>query len=115
MKRVFIYPNITSVKEPAKDRYLQFLKKLIFSMKLIRNDIFWYCVIPRFEGRMALKTKQIKELLNLPNIRFLEVSIPAPPNNRYHFDILEMARKIQWKDYSIDVVLTNLPELTTHL
>ncbi len=115
MKRVFIYPNITSVKEPVKDRYLQFLKKLIFSMKLIRNDIFWYCVIPRFEGRMALKTKQIKELLNLPNIRFLEVSIPAPPNNRYHFDILEMARKIQWKDYSIDVVLTNLPELTTHL
>lgn len=115
MKRVFIYPNITSVKEPGKDRYLQFLKKLIFSMKLIRNDIFWYCVIPGFEGRMAQKTKQIKELLNLSNIRFLEVPIPGPPSHRYHFDVFELARKVQWKDYSIDVVLTNLPELTTHL
>ncbi|MCS5639769.1 MAG: hypothetical protein NZ692_05270, partial [Candidatus Marinimicrobia bacterium] len=90
MKRVFIYPNITSVKEPGKDRYLQFLKKLIFSMKLIRNDIFWYCVIPGFEGRMAQKTKQIKELLNLSNTRFLEIPIPGPPSNRYHFDVFEL-------------------------
>ena len=84
-------------------------------MKLIRNDIYWYCLIPKFEGRMAVKTKQIKDLLNISNIRFFEVAGPLPPNNRYHFDVFDLAKKIQWKDYSFDVVFTNLPELTTHI
>ena len=115
MKRVLIYPNITGLKEPSKDRYIQFVKKLIFSMKLIRNDIFWYCFIPSFQGRLSIKTKEIKELLNTSNIRFLEVPFPLPPSHRYHFDIIELSKKLQWKDYSIDVVFTNLPEMATNL
>ena len=114
MKRVLIYPNITGLKDLTKDRYIQFVKKLVFSMRLIRNDIYWYCFIPSFQGRLSMKTKQIKELLNNANIRFLEVPVPLPPSHRYHFDILELSKKLQWRDYSIDVIFTN-PVSYTHL
>ncbi len=115
MKRVLIYPNISIIKNVKDDRYLQFLRKLVMSMKLIRNDIFWYCVIPKLSGRAANKSKQIKEKLNISNIKFLEITFPHAPGHRYHFDMFEMAKQINFKDYSIDVVLTNLPELATNI
>ena len=115
MKRVLIYPNISIVKNVKDDRYLQFLRKLIMSTDLIRNDIFWYCVIPKFGGRMGKKTKQIKDALNVPNIKFLEVTFPSAPSHRYHFDMFELSKQVNFKDYSVDVVLTNLPELATNI
>ena len=98
MKRVLLYPNISILKNPEKDVYLQFLRKLIFSLKLIRNDIYWYCIIPEVEGRMAPKAKYIKKFLQFPNIKFLEVSLPQSPTDRYHFDMLALSKKIQWRD-----------------
>ena len=115
MKRVLLYPNISILKNPEKDVYLQFLRKLIFSLKLIRNDIYWYCIIPEVEGRMAPKAKYIKKFLQFPNIKFLEVSLPQSPTDRYHFDMLALSKKIQWRDYSIDVIFTNIPEIITNL
>ena len=75
MKRVLIYPNISVIKNVKDDRYVQFLRKLIMSTGLIRNDIFWYCVIPKFGGRMVKKSKQIKEALNVSNIKFYRKTI----------------------------------------
>ena len=62
-----------------------------------------------------VKTKQIKEALNVSNIKFLEATFPNAPSHRYHFDMFELSKQFNFKDYSADVVLTNMPELATNL
>ena len=39
IKRILVYPNITYSKNLEQDSYVQVMKKLIFELSKIRNDL----------------------------------------------------------------------------
>ena len=114
MKRVLIYPSITNLQHPSKDTYLRFLRKMIFSMSLIRDDIFWYCLIPRYNDGYDDKTRLIKKMLRLPNTKHIDIISSTSITNKSNLNYQEL-KKVKWQDYAIDIVFLNFPELTTHL
>ena len=115
MIRILIYPNITYPRDITKDSYVQFIRKFLMSMKMKREDIFWYCVIPKYEGKQYKQTEALKRLISFPNLKFIEVEIPRAPFNRIHFDYNDLKKKIDWRNYSIDLVFNNLPEMNQNL
>ena len=45
-KRILVYPNITYSKDLEQDSYVQVMKKLIFELSKIRDDLYWYIISP---------------------------------------------------------------------
>ena len=114
MIRILIYPFINNLNNPEKDNYLCFLRKLILSLELSRLDIFWYFIIPQVSNDKLFVTKKIKRMFRLKNVK--KLSLLA--NKNYHIDLgvnFSEMKKISWRDYSIDVVITNLPEQNIYL
>ena len=114
MIRILIYPFINDLNNPERDIYLCFMRKLILSLKLTEFDIFWYLIIPKVSNDKFSVTKKIKRMFRLKNVK--QLSLLA--NKNYHIEtglnFLEM-KKISWRDYSIDIVMTNLPEQNVYL
>ncbi len=114
MIRIFIYPFVNNLNDLEKDNYISFLRKLILSLGLFRSDIFWYIVVPKFSTDKMRLTKQIKKMFRLSNLK--QITLLA--NKNYHIqtklNYSEM-KKISWRDYSIDIVITNLPEQNIYL
>ena len=114
MLRILIYPHVNNLKNPEKDNFLCFLRKLILSLRLINFDVFWYLIIPKISDDKFSFTKKIKKMFRMKNIK--QISLLA--NKSYHIDTslnFSEMKKISWRDYSIDIVLSNLPEQNIYL
>ena len=114
MKRILLYPSITNLQDPAGDTYLRFLRKMIFSMSLVRDDIYWYCLVPRYRDEYEDKTRLMKKMLRFANTKHIEIVTPAPPASKGNVDYQEL-KKVRWQDYAIDSVFLNLPQQATDL
>ena len=45
--RVLVYPNITFQKDLEKDSYIQVIKKQIKLLNEIRDDLWFYLILPK--------------------------------------------------------------------
>ena len=79
MKRILLYPSLTNYENHEQDTFLKFLRKLISSMSLIRDDIYWYCAIPSKESGNRGEARLIKKYLNFKNTKHIHlVTSPLP-------------------------------------
>jgi|APSaa5957512576_1039674.scaffolds.fasta_scaffold05695_2 glycosyltransferase involved in cell wall biosynthesis len=132
--RILVWPNITNwknrnIKHLEQDSYIQVIKNQIKVLNEIRDDLFFYLVLPqivpslRFDNATPLITnisperhlkdynkKELKELLD--GHKF---DIPTyAPTMRSHFDV-EFIRKLLSTDLDFDLVMSHLPEHTHNL
>ena len=53
MIRTLVIPNITwggsNKKNLLQDSYIEFLYKFMLGMKSVRQDIFWYILLPKYK------------------------------------------------------------------
>lgn len=132
--RILVYPNITNwqhrnINNLEKDSYIQVIRTQIKVLNEIRDDLFFYMILPqivpslRFDNVTPLITnisperhlkdynkKELKELLD--GHKF---DIPTyAPTMRSHFDV-EFMRKLLSTKLDFDLVMTHLPEHTHQL
>ena len=116
MIRTLVIPNITwggsSKKNLLQDSYVEFLYKFLLGMKSNRQDIFWYILLPKYDGKESKQTKETKKRLSFPNTHFIEIKVPRAPLNRIHFDVNELHKKIKTREYGIDLIFSHQPEIT---
>ena len=75
--RVLVYPNITFQKDLEKDSYIQVIKKQIKLLNEIRDDLWFYLILPK-----PLKS------LSFDNVTQFQVDLPTyQPTMRSHFDV----------------------------
>ena len=99
--RILVYPNITFSKNLAKDSYIQVITNMITELNKIRDDLYFYLVLPEF-----------LEMLDFHNTSQYIMKVPTyPPTMRSHFDV-EKFRKMFGHDLDIDLVFSHLPEHT---
>ena len=115
MKRVLIIPNITwggsNKKNLLQDSYIEFLYKFLLGMKSVREDIFWYILLPKYKGKYSKQTDDARKRLSFPNTHYIDIEIPRMPLNRIHFDVNELHEKIKCREYGIDMIFNHQPEL----
>lgn len=99
--RILVYPNITFSKDLRKDSYIQVITNMIAELNNIRDDLFFYLVLPEY-----------LECLDFPNTKQYFMKVPTyPPTMRSHFDVFQF-KKIVGHDIDIDLVFSHLPEHT---
>ena len=102
--RILVYPNITFGKDLEKDSYIQVIKKQISLLNTIRDDLWFYLILP----------KPVSSLM-FDNVTQFYVDIPThPPTMRVHFDT-QIIKQIVSKDLDFDLVMSHLPEHTVNL
>ena len=102
--RILVYPNITFGKDLEKDSYIQVVKKQISLLNSIRDDLWFYLILP----------KPVSSLM-FENVTQFYVDIPThPPTMRVHFDT-QMIKQIVSKELDFDLVMSHLPEHTVNL
>ena len=47
--RILVYPNITYLKDLKKDSYIQAIKQQISTLNEIRDDLWFYLILPGFQ------------------------------------------------------------------
>ena len=127
--RILVWPNITNwknrnIKHLEQDSYIQVIRNQIKVLNEIRDDLFFYLVLPqivpslRFDNATPLITtisppkhfkdyneKELKEILD--GNKF---DLPTYASTmRSHFDV-EFIRKLLSTDF--DLVMSHLPEHT---
>jgi glycosyltransferase involved in cell wall biosynthesis len=101
MVRILVYPNITYQKDLEKDSYIQVIKKQISLLNEIRDDLWFYLILP----------KEV-ESLSFPNTTQLIYPLPTyPPTMRSHFNVGRFKKLIP-HSLDIDLVFSHLPEHT---
>ena len=99
--RVLVYPNITFQADLEKDSYIQVIKKQISLLNEIRDDLYFYLILP----------------CSVPSLQFENVTqyiVPVPtypPTMRSHFDVPRI-KEILSRELDFDLVMTHLPEHT---
>ena len=99
--RVLVYPNITFQEDLEKDSYIQVIKKQISLLNEIRDDLWFYLILP----------------CSVPSLQFQNVTqyvVPMPtypPTMRSHFDVPKI-KEILSKELDFDLVMSHLPEHT---
>ena len=102
--RILVYPNITFGKDLEKDSYIQVIKKQITLLNQIRNDLWFYLILPKEVPSLAFdNTTQL--LLDIPT---------HPPTMRAHFDT-QAVKKLCSNNLDFDLVMSHLPEHTYDL
>ena len=102
--RILVYPNITFGKDLEKDSYIQVIKKQITLLNQIRNDLWFYLILPKEVPSLAFdNTTQL--LLDLPK---------HPPTMRAHFNT-QAIKKLCSRNLDFDLVMSHLPEHTYDL
>ena len=75
--RLLVYPNITFQKDLEKDSYIQVIKKQIKLLNEIRDDLWFYLILP----------KPVPSL-QFDNVTQMYIDLPTyPPTMRSHFDV----------------------------
>ena len=73
--RVLVYPNITFQEDLEKDSYIQVIKKQISLLNEIRDDLWFYLILP-----CSVPTLQFE------NVSQYVVPLPTyPPTNAFSF------------------------------
>ena len=99
--RVLVYPNITFQEDLEKDSYIQVIKKQISLLNEIRDDLWFYLILPCE-----------MESLNFSNVTQYIIKMPTyPPTMRSHFDVPKIT-KLLGRKLDFDLVMTHLPEHT---
>lgn len=102
--RILVYPNITFGKDLEKDSYIQVIKKQISLLNSIRDDLWFYLILP----------KEVPSL-QFDNVSQLYLDLPThPPTMRVHFDT-QVIKSLCSKDLDFDLVMSHLPEHTCEL
>ena len=106
VKRILVYPNITS-KNYETDSYVDALSMMISSLREVRSDLFWHIISPAKLNR-----------LDFPNTQQFVINgfNTYSPQMRIHFNTDEFAKEVlNYKTYQYDVVFSHLPEHTLQL
>jgi hypothetical protein len=99
--RVLMYPNITFQQDLEKDSYIQVIKNQIKLLNEIRNDLWFYLILP----------------CSVPSLAFDNVTQyytdfeTYPPTMRSNFNVKNIKNIIN-EASDIDVVMSHLPEHT---
>ena len=102
--RVLVYPNITFQKDLEKDSYIQVIKKQIKLLNEIRNDLWFYLILPCPVSS-----------LNFDNVTQYYIDLPTyPPTMRSHFDV-NTVQKLLNSALDFDLIMSHLPEHTHQL
>ena len=102
--RVLVYPNITFQKDLEKDSYIQVIKKQIKLLNEIRNDLWFYLILP----------------CPVPSLEFDNVTQwfidfeTYPPTMRSQFRV-DLIRKMLNNTVDFDLIMSHLPEHTHQL
>ena len=97
--RVLVYPNITFQKDLEKDSYIQVIKKQIKLLNEIRDDLWFYLILP----------KPVPSL-QFDNVTQMYIDLPTyPPTMRSHFDVSKL-QKMLGEKLDFDLVMCHLPE-----
>jgi len=104
MIRILVYPNITfnsRGQDIEADSFVQVIKKQISLLNDIRDDLWFYLVLP----------KEVKSL-KFPNTSQLIYPLPTyPPTMRSHFNV-DRFKKLVPHSLDFDLVFSHLPEQT---
>ena len=102
--RVLVYPNITFQEDLEKDSYIQVIKNQIKLLNSIRNDLWFYLILPTYVPSIGFE-----------NTTQLMVPMPTyPPTMRSHFDVGLIKSHIG-HNIDIDLIMSHLPEHTHQL
>ncbi len=102
--RVLVYPNITFQKDLEKDSYIQVIKKQIKLLNEIRDDLWFYLILPCPVSS-----------LNFDNVTQYYIDLPTyPPTMRSHFDV-STVQKLLSSALDCDLIMSHLPEHTHQL
>ena len=99
--RILVYPNITYLKDLKKDSYIQAIKNQISVLNEIRDDLWFYLILPKPVEDLQFKNTS-QHFMKFPSY------IPAM---RVHFNTFEFYRNIH-KKFDFDLVMSHLPEHT---
>lgn len=106
VKRILVYPNITS-KNYETDSYVDALSMMIESLREVRNDLFWHIISPAKLNR-----------LDFPNTQQFVIGgfNTYSPQMRIHFNTEEFKKEVlNYKTYQYDMVFSHLPEHTLQM
>ena len=110
--RVLIYPNITYQKDLSKDSYIQVIKQQISLLNEIRDDLWFYVILPTRRRSKNSPNGSFETLLDFPNVTQWYITVPKyPPAMRSHFNVCNM-QKMLHKGLDFDLVMSHLPEHT---
>ncbi len=102
--RVLVYPNITFQEDLEKDSYIQVVKKQIKLLNSIRDDLWFYMILPCPVAS-----------LNFPNVTQWFINFETyPPTMRSNFRV-DMMKKMLNNNLDFDLVMSHLPEHTHQL
>ncbi len=100
--RVMVYPNITLLSALEADSYCHYLNVCLRQLNRLRNDLFFYLVLPQ----------PVELLADIPNTEVLTLPVPGyPPMMRVHTDTAAI-KALFAKTRDVDVVWTHQPEHT---
>jgi len=102
--RILVYPNITFQEDLEKDSYIQVIKNQIKLLNEIRNDLWFYLILP----------------CPIPSLQFENVTqwytefetYPQTMRSNFRVDII---RKMLHSGYDFDLIMSHLPEHTHQL
>ena len=99
--RILVYPNITYLKDLKKDSYIQAIKQQISTLNEIRDDLWFYLILP-----------EPVEDLDFKNVSQHFMKFPSYiPAMRVHFNTFDFYKNVT-KKFDFDLVMSHLPEHT---
>ena len=99
--RVLVYPNITFQKDLEKDSYIQVIKNQIKLLNEIRDDLWFYMILPEPVPSLAFD-----------NVTQWYLPMPTyPPTMRSHVDVPKLQKMLN-RVNDFDLVMSHLPEHT---
>ena len=99
--RILTYPNITFQKELEKDSYIQVIKNQIKLLNEIRDDLWFYLILPEPVPSLAFD-----------NVSQWYLPMPTyPPTMRSHVDVPKLQKMLN-RVNDFDLVMSHLPEHT---
>ncbi|SVC46148.1 uncharacterized protein METZ01_LOCUS299002, partial [marine metagenome] len=103
--RILVYPNITYAKDLEKDSYIQVIHSMIIELNKIRDDLFFYLVMP----------KHLSMFSKFANVHQFEMFFPSYPQNmRMHFNVKDWDI-IRHRKWDFDLIFSHLPEHTLNI
>ena len=99
--RILVYPNITFQEELESDSYIQVIKNQIKLLNEIRDDLWFYMILPEPVPSLAFD-----------NVTQWYLPMPTyPPTMRSHVDVPKLQKMLN-RVNDFDLVMSHLPEHT---
>jgi len=103
--RILVYPNITYAKDLEKDSYIQVIHSMITELNKIRDDLFFYLVMPKYLSMFS----------DFANVHQFVMFFPSYPQNmRVHFNAKDW-EVIRHRKWDFDLIFSHLPEHTLNI